>query len=64
MTGSYDCHNKKCRRYHEVSEARWVQNARSPRCLACRRPLRLLKVKREMPEKVKAMLRGRKVGAA
>lgn len=57
----YDCANRRCSRYHETSEHRYRDEYSAPRCASCRHPLRLLRVRRPMPEAVRARLRAQAV---
>ena len=58
----YDCTNRECVRYQEIRLAPLKlldHGEQPPRCVACRHTLRLLHVRRAMPDGVKAILRER-----
>ena len=53
--GVYDCANPKCSAYHGLVERRIT--TLHNRCQTCRKPLRLVRVKRTMDEAAKRRLR-------
>jgi hypothetical protein len=56
VTGIWDCANRRCQRYHELTEHEYREHHRAPKCGNCRHPLRLVSVKREMTGNDKARL--------
>jgi len=60
--GIYDCTNRGCASYLALVERplRLLDRGETPpRCSSCRHGLRLVRVRREMPDKVRLMLRER-----